>query len=167
MGIIIYHHGVHYDATIYQNAPESPMMWPNNESSTMFHPRFSCRQRSVCSTHSWKDDRVECNLFHNWFHYDEDTDYSAHYGDFDVYEMNTKFHYKTCLGTLVKHYANTFNDTKIDGIINCLRSFNKDKVLHAQDDIDVFKFIIRNAIENCRSASSKVGVLFDGSIASI
>ena len=79
--------------------------------------------------------------------------------------MNANFYCKTCLDALVRSYVNTFNDAKTYGMINCLASFNMDNVLHDRDDIDAFKIIIGNAIEEQRSAISTACVLFDSPIA--
>ena len=48
----------------------------------------------------------------------------------------------------MKHCVNTFNDIKIDGLINCLPSLNVNSVFNKdQEDIDVFRVATRNAIE--------------------
>ena len=68
--------------------------------------------------------------------------------------LGGSYYCKTCLDILVRYYANVFDDTKIEGIQTCLSSFNIDSVLENQRGNDVFKCVIRNAIEFYRSTNS-------------
>ena len=63
------------------------------------------------------------------------------------------YYCKTCLDILVRCYAGTFNDTKIEGLKNFLLSFNTTNVLDSEMDKDVFKQAVSNAIEHHRSSS--------------
>ena len=68
--------------------------------------------------------------------------------------IGANYYCKTCLDILVHYCANVFDDAKIEGTQTCLCSFNMDKVLENEMDIDVFKIFIKNAIEFYRSTNS-------------
>ena len=60
--------------------------------------------------------------------------------------MNYNFYCSVCLDNLIKYYKNIFNETDIDGIINCLDSFNLEDVLKDEEDMEQFKVAVGEAI---------------------
>ena len=58
-GIVMCHHGIHYDAMIDPNAYRLPIKWPNNESCTIFQYQVSNRKYLFCYMCSWKHTTVE------------------------------------------------------------------------------------------------------------
>ena len=48
---------------------------------------------------------------------------------------------------LVKYYKTIFNNTNVNGLVNCLSSFNINGVLQKDTDIEVFKVSVKKAIE--------------------
>ena len=64
------------------------------------------------------------------------------------------YYCKTCLDILISFYVDVFADTKIEGIQTCLCSLNMNNVLKNERDNNVFKCVIRNAIEFYRTANS-------------
>ena len=53
-----------------------------------------------------------------------------------------------CLDTLLNYYTDLFNNTHIDRMVNCLSSFNIDKVLNYQEDINLFNVVFGNTIDD-------------------
>ena len=122
----------------------------------MFQPTVAQKLCSVCGMHSWGGDALQCVLCKRWAHYDDDNKKcDSYYEEYDLNNMiGANLYCKTCLDVLVRCYANMFDDTKIEGIQTCLRSFNIDKVLENQEDLIVFNYAITNAIEHYRSSNS-------------
>ena len=49
---------------------------------------------------------------------------------------------------LVNYFTGLFNDANVDGMANSLTSFNIDKVLNDQEDINMFKVAFGNDVNN-------------------
>jgi len=82
-----------------------------------------------------------------------------YYDNINVNEMKNNFYCGACLDILVGYYKVFANDTKIDRLLNYLRSFNLEDVLNTYNDIEQFKLVIRNAMDNIRDMP--VGIIFN------
>ena len=76
------------------------------------------------------------SLCNYWVYSHEGSSCLEYYNGIDVNHMNCNFYCLVCLDNLVKYYKNIFNKTDIDGIINCLDSFNLEDVLKDEEDTE-------------------------------
>ena len=135
--------------------------WPTPISYTIFNPSESDKLCPVCGIYSWGSDTVQCGLCLRWIHYDDESKKcDKYYEDINLNTLRENYICKTCLDILVKYYKSIFNNTDIDGLVNCLSSFNLNNVLQKDADIDVFKICVNRAIEN--NVSSEVDDLQSG-----
>ena len=110
----------------------------------------------ACYTYSWSGHVVQCVLCERWAYCDDNNKKcDNYYEEYDLSNMiGANYYCETFLDILARYYANVFDDTKIEGIQTCLCSFNIDSVLENQRHNDVFKCVIRSAIEFYRSTNS-------------
>ena len=59
--------------------------------------------------------------------------------------MIANFYYKVCYNNLFKYYITIFRNKSIDRIIKFLLSFNSLKILHANNNVDIFRVAMQQA----------------------
>ena len=77
------------------------------------------------------------------------------------------FYCKRCLDALVKYYNTICEEKTIDGVINCLLSFNLDNAHPYMTDIDVFRLVIQKAIDEYDSGSNINSILSVGATTTV
>ena len=82
-------------------------------------------------------------------------------------DWDAKFYCKRCLDDLVKYYNTIREEKTVDGVINCLSSFNLDHVLHDETDVDVFRILIEKVIDEYDSGSNVNSILSVGATTTI
>jgi len=78
----------------------------------------------------------ECILHVYWIHSYEGSLYLEYCNSININSMRCNFYYFVYLDILVKYCKNIFGNMKIDGMVNCLASFNLNETLKDQEDAE-------------------------------
>ena len=148
-GIIIEFHATHHQAIAHGKARD--IIWPELESDSIFGTKEDKKCCAMCHKLTYADEPncAECVLCKLWIHSHEGTTCLKHWTENELNDLSEEdnFYCCTCIDKLLAFQRSTGEESAIENIINCLRSFNlKDVTIWSRKEIELLHVIIGRAL---------------------
>ena len=94
-----------------------------------------------------------CCLCHLWVHCDKDSSCGKYWKDIDIDAIkdsaNINYYFPACIDALISYHKGTREDSNVDSLLNCLRSFNLEDIgVKHEEEIEILNVVLSEALGN-------------------